>query len=88
MKLPLLIGSAFVLATSAALAGVTTTFADLDADQSGGLSLEEVQAISPNVTQDQFTAYDQDQSGELSESEFDVWKAAQGQTEPKSGTPY
>lgn len=64
--------SAFGLA-SPALAG---DFATLDTDGSGGLSLAEVQAAAPEVTEEEFAGYDVDESGELSEVEFDAWKAS------------
>ncbi|MEC5293612.1 hypothetical protein VSX64_24025 [Aurantimonas sp. C2-6-R+9] len=45
-------------------------FATVDADQSGTVTLEEVQAAMPDVTEDAFTAADADESGDLSEDEF------------------
>lgn len=60
-----------------AVAGFTTPvlaqmadFATVDADQSGTVTLEEVQAIMPDVTEEQLQAADADQSGDLSEEEF------------------
>ncbi len=52
-------------------------FESLDADGSGGLSLTEVQAAAPAVTADEFSAYDEDASGELSVDEFSTWMASQ-----------
>ncbi|MEL7485656.1 MAG: hypothetical protein AAGJ87_00405 [Pseudomonadota bacterium] len=51
-------------------------FGDLDTDGSGGLSLFEVQTGAPQVTAEDFAAYDADSSGELSEDEFNSWIAA------------
>lgn len=45
-------------------------FASVDADQSGGVTLEEAQAAMAEVTEEQFQAADADQSGDLSEEEF------------------
>lgn len=45
-------------------------FATVDADSSGAVSWEEVQAALPNVTEDQFRAADADGSGDLNETEF------------------
>lgn len=45
-------------------------FASVDADQSGTVTAEELQAAMPDVTQEQFVAADADQSGDLSEEEF------------------
>lgn len=45
-------------------------FTSVDADQSGTLTLEELQAVLPDVTQEQFTAADADGSGDLTQEEF------------------
>lgn len=45
-------------------------FATVDADQSGTVTLEELQVAMPDVTQEQFTAADADGSGDLSQEEF------------------
>lgn len=45
-------------------------FATADADQSGAVTLEELQAVMPDATQESFTAADADASGDLSEEEF------------------
>jgi len=47
-------------------------FASVDADASGGLSMEEIQAVFVGVTADQFAAVDSDGNGELSADEFAV----------------
>ncbi len=64
------------LAAPVALAGEKVTFASLDTDASGTLSLTEIQAAKPEVTAEKIAKYDTDASGELSEAEFDAWKAA------------
>lgn len=47
-------------------------FAAVDADQSGTVSMEELQAAMPDVTEEAFTAADTDGSGDLSEDEFNA----------------
>lgn len=65
---------AAVLATGA----FAQTFNDLDSDDDGRLTLGELQAAVPAVTQEAFDAYDKDTNGYLSEAELDAWvKASQ-----------
>lgn len=74
------------LFTTAAVAALTTTaafaqeadvsFADVDANADGKLSVEEVQAVAPDVTEDEFASYDADADGYLQEPEFDTWLVA------------
>lgn len=64
-------------------AAFAAEFSDVDADQSGLLSLEEVQAVAPDVTEDEFTSYDGDANGGLDEGEFEIWEAATGQAQPQ-----
>lgn len=45
-------------------------FATIDADASGTVTWEEVQAAAPDVTEDTFKSADADASGDLSEEEF------------------
>jgi hypothetical protein len=45
-------------------------FATVDADASGSITWEEVQAALPDVTEDDYAAADADTSGDLSEEEF------------------
>lgn len=49
-----------------------TTFVELDADQNGELSFEEVTAAVPELTIEQFAEVDTDASGSLTEEEFAV----------------
>lgn len=78
MKKTVLIASvaAFGLAAPVFAQDDASGFAAADTDMSGGVSLEEVQAISPDVTSDGFDAYDADADGELSEDEFETWEMA------------
>jgi len=74
------------LFTAAAVAAFTTgatlgqyadvSFSDLDANEDGKLSVEEVQAVAPDVTEDEFASYDADADGYLQEPEFEAWIAA------------
>ncbi len=45
-------------------------FTALDADQNGSVSLEELQAVMPDLTEETFNAADADGSGDLSQEEF------------------
>lgn len=78
MKKTVLIASvaAFGLAAPVFAQDEASGFSAADTDMSGGVSLEEVQAISPDVTSDGFDAYDADADGELSEDEFETWEMA------------
>lgn len=51
-------------------------FATIDADASGGASYEEVIVVTPDLTEDAFTAADTDQDGALSEEEYAAMVAA------------
>ena len=75
MKPRFVIASMLVFAAGAAQAG-EADFAMLDADQSGGLSLAEVQATYPDAAAEDFARYDADGSGELSEAEYAAWIGA------------
>lgn len=77
---------AAAFAAPAALAdhhGAKKTFADLDADASGGVTLAEIQATRPEMTQETFAQYDADASGDISAAEYDAWKAAKSDKSDK-----
>jgi hypothetical protein len=76
MKKTVLIASVAALGLAAPGFAQGNGFEDADTDLSGGLSLSEVQAIAPDVTEDGFAAYDHDGNGELSEAEYEAWKMA------------
>ncbi len=80
MKKPLLIAA--IAALGVAGAAAATEFAEVDTDGNGLLSLQEVQAIANDVTQDQFDIYDGDSDGGLDEQEFTLWETATGQPQP------
>ncbi len=70
---------AAAFASPAALAdhhGGKKTFADLDTDASGAVTLAEIQVAKPEMTAEKFAKYDTDANGEISEAEYDAWKAA------------
>ena len=70
----------FLISTVSALAfagaAMAQNFSDADTDESGGISLEELQAVDPNVTEAEFTLYDTDLSGELDEDQYEEWRVA------------
>ncbi|MEO1149808.1 MAG: hypothetical protein AAFW83_02355 [Pseudomonadota bacterium] len=85
MTIKCLFGTIICVATfgGAALAAHASDFNIIDTDASGGLSLSEVQAVAPDVTEDEFVNFDIDGSGELSEGEYEDWKASKSD----GGTP-
>lgn len=63
---------ALTLAASAALAQTPLTFADVDLDGNGELSFEELTAVWPDLTQDEFNRADINMSGGLSPDELNA----------------
>jgi hypothetical protein len=59
-----------VVAFTAPALAQAMDFATVDADASGTITWEEVQAALPDVTEDTYKSADADQSGDLSEEEF------------------
>jgi Ca2+-binding EF-hand superfamily protein len=74
---------AALAAAALALPAAAADFSEVDADSDGRITLEELQTIAPDVTEDGFSAYDRDLDGALIQVEFDAWSAAneEGQTE-------
>lgn len=71
-----------VSAVAFAGAAMATPFEDVDTDGDGNISLEELQAVDPNVTEAEFTLYDTDLSGDLDEEQYEAWRVAtQGEGE-------
>jgi hypothetical protein len=71
-----------VSAVAFAGAAMATPFEEVDVDGDGEVSLEELQAVDPNVTEAEFTLYDTDLSGALDEEQYDAWRVAtQGEGE-------
>ncbi|MCP8882781.1 hypothetical protein NIM87_04665 [Devosia sp. XJ19-1] len=63
---------ALSLAAAPALAQTPMTFADVDTDASGELSFLELQAVWPDLTEDEFNAVDLDLSGGLNADELNA----------------
>ena len=61
-----------ILTTAAILALAVPAFAqsEMDVDGDGNVSLEELQATYPELTEEQFTMMDTDEDGVLSEAEL------------------
>ncbi len=70
-----LVALTFAGAAGSAVAQDAAAFADVDTDQSGDLTLEEVQVVMPDLTQEDFDAADADASGTLSEEEYTTLSA-------------
>ena len=62
--------------SGAAMAQAATDFASVDTDANGGVSLVEAQVAWPDLTQEAFTAGDDDGNGEHSAEEYDALVAA------------
>jgi hypothetical protein len=62
--------------TTAAMAQAVTDFAAVDIDASGDVSLTDAQVVWPALTEDAYKAADIDQSGSLSQEEYDAYLAA------------
>lgn len=71
----LLITIAAIGLSSAAFAQAAVTFASVDADTSGGVSLAEAQVAWPDLTQEAFDAADTSKDGSLDQAEFDAYVA-------------
>ena len=68
---------------AAGLASPSWAATEIDADGDGMLSLEEVQAVYPDVTEEQFTEMDVNGDGALDDDE--VTAAQEAGTMPKEG---
>ncbi|MFC3703979.1 hypothetical protein ACFOOL_04340 [Devosia honganensis] len=64
--------AALALAATPALAQTPLTFADVDIDGSGELSFVELQAVWPDLSQEEFDAADLDLSGGLNPDELNA----------------
>lgn len=65
---------AALFSTAALALSMDASFADLDVNGDGQLSLEEVRAAAPDLTEAQFAEYDENGDGTLNEDEFNTWK--------------
>ena len=68
----------FGLSATAAFAQTPTTFADLDVDANGELSIAELQVAWPDMGQDEFATADADASGGLSTAELSTLQPTAG----------
>ncbi len=71
LKKPVAIAFATAFLSTAAFAA-EGDFAKADADTDGSLTYQEVLAIMPDMTADQFKAADADGNGTLSQAEFEA----------------
>lgn len=62
--------------STAVMAQAATDFVSVDTDTSGDISLTEAQVVWPDLTEDAYKAADIDQSGSLSQEEYDAYLAA------------
>ena len=62
--------------STAVMAQDATDFAAVDTDTSGDISLMEAQVVWPDLTEDAYKAADLDQSGSLSQEEYEAYLAA------------
>lgn len=62
--------------STAVMAQAATDFASVDTDTSGDISLTEAQVVWPDMTEEAYNAADADQSGSLSQEEYDAYLAA------------
>lgn len=72
------------LSAGVAFAQTPTNFADVDTDGNGELSFAELQAVWPDLTQDEFDAADVDGSGGLSVNELNTLQPAALPATPSS----
>lgn len=70
-----------LISTIAAAAFAGTAFAQapmfdtVDVDGDGLVTLSEAQAVAPELTEDEFAAFDVNADGGLDEGEFEAWAA-------------
>ncbi len=59
-----------------AFAGEKGSFADIDTNSNGTLSLAEIRAAYRGVKPETFSTADVDANGELTQAEYDAWKTS------------
>ncbi|WP_417772431.1 hypothetical protein [Stappia sp.] len=77
MKKTIIALAALTSFTGAALAQAPS-FAEIDVDQNGELSIAELATAMPNLTQEAFNTADADGNGSLSKAEFEVLTSNSG----------
>jgi len=75
MKKFLITVAAIGLTTAAFAQAAAVTFASVDTDTSGGVSLAEAQVAWPDLTQEAFDAADANKDAALDQTEFDAYVA-------------
>jgi len=75
MKKILIAVAAIGLSTAAFAQTAAITFASVDTDTSGGVTLAEAQVAWPDLTQEAFDAADTSKDGQLDQAEFDAYVA-------------
>jgi hypothetical protein len=68
--------AALTFASTAALAQTPITFAQLDVDADGRLTLAELQSVWPDITQEEFAAVDIDGVGSITPAQLDTLQAS------------
>ncbi|MDC9825756.1 hypothetical protein PRN20_18635 [Devosia sp. ZB163] len=75
MKKILITIAAIGLSTAAFAQAAPVTYATVDTDTSGGVSIAEAQVAWPTLTQEAFDAADTNKDGQLDQAEFDAYVA-------------
>ena len=77
MTTRILAATALIALCISAARSQAVDFTAIDADTSGGLSLEEIRAVTPDIADVDFSLHDRDASGELSVEEYAALVASQ-----------
>jgi len=75
MKKLIIAATAIGLSSAAFAQASAPTFAQVDADGSGGVTLTELQAVWPELTAEAVATADANADGQLDQAEFDAWIA-------------
>lgn len=63
------------------------TFDEVDVNNDGEISPEELRAVAPDVDEARFAQFDADGDGALDEAEFDVWLIVYAPDGPSAPNP-
>ena len=75
MKRQVLISTIAAAAFAGAAFAEAPMFDTIDTDGDGVITLSEAQAVAPELTEDEFSAYDVNADGGLDQGEFEAWAA-------------
>lgn len=75
MKRQVLISTIAAAAFAGAAFAEPPMFDTVDTDGDGAITLSEAQAVAPELTEDEFSAYDVNADGGLDQGEFEAWAA-------------